>query len=235
MRYHTLLLAAGVLVISLFGCASQTHRVGNGLPDGFVYLSDVDPTIIEEMRYFGNHNFMGRPITGYESPRCILTEAAAKGLAAVQAELKEYSMSLKVYDCYRPQRAVDSFVLWAKDLTDRKTMKEFYPKVDKSNLFRDGYIAEKSGHSRGSTMDLTVVPLPAPKQSTYEDGMKLAECYLPEGKRFNDNSLDFGTGFDCFDPLAHTANPLISLAQKQRRLMLKSLMEKNGLMVALHT
>lgn len=214
---------------SILGCSSGKVQNNSGtLPSGFVYLQDVDPTIIQEMRYHGTHNFLGRPVPGYESPKCILTLEAARALAAVQAELKLYSMSLKVYDCYRPQRAVDSFVTWAKDLDDTKTRKEFYPKVDKSNLFKDGYIAEKSGHSRGSTMDLTIVPLPVPKQAEYRDGQALVECYMPVEKRFKDNTLDFGTGFDCFDPLAHTANAEIGATQKRNRLMLKSMMEKNG-------
>jgi len=198
------------------------------LPDGFLYLDEVDVSIIQEMRYVGNHNFIGKPIPGYHVPRCILTIESAEGLAKVQAELKQYSMSLKVYDCYRPQRAVDSFVIWAKDIRDTKMKKEFYPRVDKTNLFKDGYIAEKSGHSRGSTMDLTIVPLPVPRQAKYNDGEHLMECFLPVDRRFEDNGIDFGTGFDCFDPLAHTANPEVGAVQKRNRLMLKSIMEKNG-------
>jgi len=220
-----------VVVSSVFisGCTNLQTKNGNpNLLSGFTYLDEVDPSIIQEMRYLGNHNFIGRPILGYYVPRCILTVEAAEALAKVQAELKQYSMSLKVYDCYRPQKAVDSFVAWAKDLNDTKTRKEFYPKVDKTNLFKDGYIAEKSGHSRGSTMDLTIVPLPIPKQTEYRGGEPLFECYLPVDKRFKDNTLDFGTGFDCFDPFAHTANQEVGSLQKRNRLMLKSMMEKNG-------
>ncbi len=203
--------------------ASAAH-----LPRGFTYLYDVDPTIIQEMRYYGNHNFVGRPIRGYLAPKCILTIQAAEALVKVQAELKEFSMSLKVYDCYRPQRAVDDFIVWAKDRSDTKMKREFYPKIDKANLFKDGYISEKSGHSRGSTVDITIVALPIEKQAKYNYGERLFACDLPANKRFKDNSLDFGTGFDCFSTLSHTANSHIGDLQKQRRLMLKSIMEKNG-------
>lgn len=222
------LIFCGSLLLGTLDYRLAKAQTETPLPEGFAYLRDIDPTIIQEMRYFSHHNFVGRPIPGYFASQCILTTEAAKGLALVQADLKEYSMSLKVYDCYRPQKAVDSFVLWAKDISDNKMKKEFYPKVDKSTLFKDGYIAEKSGHSRGSTIDLTVVPLPVPKQAEYRDGEKLKTCYASASQRFKDNSLDFGTGFDCFDPLAHTANPQIDGIQKQRRLMLKSIMEKHG-------
>lgn len=215
--------------ILISGCTSNLKAEDHeSLPTGFVYLKDIDSSIIQEMRYAGNHNFVGKPIVGYVAPKCILTREAAENLRNVQTELKQYSMSLKVYDCYRPQQSVDEFVMWAKNLSDTKMRKEFYPKVDKSSLFKDGYIAKKSGHSRGSTVDLTVVPVPVPNQATFSEGMKLTECYSPSEKRFNDNTLDFGTGFDCFDPLAHTSNPAISPQQKRNRLMLKSIMEKNG-------
>ena len=171
---------------------------------------------------------MGRPVHGYSAAHCLLTKQAAEALAKVQAELRAQSMSLKVYDCYRPQRAVDDFVAWASDLDDLKMKDEFYPKVDKSMLFREGYIAKKSGHSRGSTVDLTVVPIPVPPEAPYKEGQELVACYLPAGKRFEDNSVDMGTGYDCFDPLAHTNNPEIVGVQRKNRQLLKSLMEKHG-------
>jgi D-alanyl-D-alanine dipeptidase len=146
----------------------------------------------------------------------------------VQKELEPFTLSLKIYDCYRPQQAIDHFVRWAKDIDNSKTKKEFYPTVDKRNLFRDGYIDSKSSHSRGSTVDLTIVPLPAPTQEKYILGQKLYECYLPLPKRFRDNSIDMGTGFDCFHELSHTANKNIGRQQKINRLLLKSLMEKHG-------
>ena len=123
---------------------------------------------------------------------------------------------------------MDHFVRWAKDIGDTKTRKEFYPTVDKRNLFRDGYIAEKSGHSRGSTIDLTIVPVPVPAQEQYSPGQPLHACYLPAGKRFKDNSIDMGTGFDCFHELSHPGNLKVGLQQRNNRLLLKTLMDKHG-------
>ncbi len=130
-------------------------------PEDFVALSRVAPSIIQEMRYTTRHNFVGERIDGYRQPLCILTRPAAEALRRAQLRLLSQGYSLKVYDCYRPQRAVDHFVRWAEDLDDQAMKAEFYPNVDKTRLFADGYIAEKSGHSRGSTVDLTVVRLPA--------------------------------------------------------------------------
>ncbi|HEY3464004.1 MAG TPA: M15 family metallopeptidase, partial [Amycolatopsis sp.] len=135
---------------------------------------------------------------------------------------------LKVYDCYRPQRAVDHFVRWAKDLADEKMKAEFYPNVAKDRLFADGYIAEKSGHSRGSTMDLTIVKLPPRPQRPYIPSEPLKPCFAPQGERFGDNMVDMGTGFDCFDPLAHTDNPAITGVARQNRDLLKNTMAAAG-------
>jgi D-alanyl-D-alanine dipeptidase len=198
------------------------------LPAGFVDIRDAAPSIILDIRYFGPHNFVGRQVDGYRAPKCILTKDAALALSRVQAELNRFDLTLKVYDCYRPQRAVDHFVRWAKDVSDIKTKKEFYPTVDKKNLFRDGYIAGRSGHSRGSTVDLTIVSLPAPAQEAYVPGQALAECFLPAEKRFKDNSIDMGTGFDCFHELSHPENRDVGLRQRVNRMLLKVLMDKHG-------
>lgn len=194
----------------------------------FVSITDVDPTILVDARYFSEHNFLGTRIAGYEAPRCLLTKQAAAALAQVQAELRPMNLTLETYDCYRPQRAVDQFVTWAKDLGDVKMKQEFYPTVDKANLFRDGYIAEKSGHSRGSTLDLAIVALPAADPEPYRPGDPLRECFLPAEQRFHDNMLDFGTGYDCFDPAAHTANPAVGGTQRAVRTLLAELMAEYG-------
>lgn len=152
----------------------------------------------------------------------------ALALARAQRTLLREGYSLKVYDCYRPQRAVDHFVRWAKDLQDEKMKAEFYPRVDKSQLFADGYIAEKSGHSRGSTLDLTIVKLPALPTAPYRPGQKLVPCYGPKDERFPDNSVDMGTGFDCFDTLAHTDDPRIQGVQRENRQFLKKTMADVG-------
>ncbi|WP_328846737.1 M15 family metallopeptidase [Streptomyces sp. NBC_00258] len=197
-------------------------------PADFVALRTVDPTIIEEIRYFTPHNFVGERIDGYQQPLCILTRPAAEALHQAQQRLLRQGYSLKVYDCYRPQRSVDHFVRWAKDLEDQAMKGEFYPNVDKTRLFEDGYIAEKSGHSRGSTMDLTVVKLPAKPTRPYVPGEPLVPCFAPQGERFPDNSVDMGTGYDCFDTLSHTLDPRIQGQQRAHRLLLKDTLEGLG-------
>ncbi|KFN38321.1 D-alanyl-D-alanine dipeptidase [Smithella sp. F21] len=198
------------------------------MPDTFVHIEEVIPDALLDIRYFSEHNFLGVKVDGYYASTCILTRQAAQALANVQKDLAPFNMTLKIYDCFRPQQAVDHFVRWAKDIDDTKTKKEFYPTVDKRNLFRDGYIAERSGHSRGSTVDLTIVPLPAPIQPAYKAGDPLKECYLPAGVRFADNSLDMGTGFDCFHQLSHPKNKDLGTQQRSNRLLLKTLMAKYG-------
>ena len=197
-------------------------------PADFVNAAQVIPGLVVEARYFGDHNFLGRPVKGYQAPLCLLTTKAAAAMAKVQAELKPLGLGLKVYDCYRPRQAVADFVAWAKDLDDRATQAEFYPTVAKKDLFAKGYIAERSSHSRGSTVDLTIIPLPAPPQEAYQAGKNPRPCFKPADRRFRDSSLDMGTGFDCFHPLANTANPEIGPQQQANRLLLKSLMDKYG-------
>ncbi|MBV1717359.1 MAG: M15 family metallopeptidase [Desulfarculus sp.] len=197
-------------------------------PADIIDAAQVAPGLVVEARYFGEHNFLGRPVKGYQAPLCLLTRRAALALAKVQAELKPLGLGLKVYDCYRPRRAVADFVAWAKALDDRATQAEFYSTVDKKDLFAKGYIAERSSHSRGSTVDLTIIPLPAPAQETYQPGNNLRPCYLPAARRFGDNGLDMGTGFDCFHPLSHTANPAVGAQQRANRLLLLSLMTRQG-------
>lgn len=198
------------------------------MPEDFVHIEEIIPDALMDIRYCGDHNFLGVRVDGYEKPACLLTRRAAEALAGVQKELRPFGLTVKIYDCYRPQRAVDHFVRWAKDVADTKTREEFYPTIDKRNLFRDGYIAGRSSHSRGSTVDLTLVALPAPVQPPYASGDALKACYLPAGVRFADNSLDMGTGFDCFNELSHPDNPNIAPAQRSHRLLLKTLMDKYG-------
>ncbi|MER5177678.1 M15 family metallopeptidase [Streptomyces sp. NPDC002896] len=197
-------------------------------PEEFVALRDVDKSILQEIRYFTPHNFVGERVDGYEQPMCILTRPAAEALHKAQVQLVSKGYSLKVYDCYRPQRAVDHFVRWAKDLDDQSMKAEFYPNVDKTRLFADGYIAEKSGHSRGSTLDLTIVKLPALPTRPYHPGEPLVPCYAPQDERFPDNSVDMGTGFDCFDTLSHTDDPRIQGVQRANRDLLRSTLAAQG-------
>ena len=172
-------------------------------PGAFVSLADVDPSIVVEMRYLTSHNFMGRRVPGYRENVCLLTRPAAQALARVQRSVRAKSYTLKVYDCYRPQRSVDAFVRWGKDLSDQRMKAEFYPRVRKARVFKEGYIATQSGHSRGSTVDLTLVRTPPRQQERYRRGDRLRDCAGPRRKRFRDNTIDMGTGYDCFDPLSH--------------------------------
>ena len=211
----------------LSACSALAAGKASPLPDGFVYLRDVDPTILQDMRYAGPHNFVGERIDGYEAGECILTEPAARGLKKAQDELRGKGLSLKVYDCYRPARAVAHFVRWAEN-ADKRMKPEFYPAVDKTRVFALGYIARRSGHSRGSTVDLTIVRLPPPFQPDYLPGEPLSACTAPSAERFPDNSLDFGTGFDCFDALSHTWNGAVDGDAAKNRKLLVDVMSRAG-------
>lgn len=217
-------------VAALALLAAPAHAApagGEAAPEEFVAVRDVDPTIIEEVRYAGSHNFVGERVPGYREPMCILTRDTAEALHAAQQELLRRGYSLKVYDCFRPQRAVDHFVEWAGRLDDQRMKAEFYPRVDKSTLFEDGYIAERSGHSRGSTVDLTLVELPAHPQRPYVPGEPLEPCYGAD--RFPDNGIDMATGYDCFDALAHTDDPRVTGEARENRQLLKTTLESVGL------
>ena len=141
--------AAALLLMSVPTIAQQR-------PASFVDASTVVPNLVVEMRYLTAHNFVGAPIDGYEKPVCYLTRQAAVALAAVAKELEPRGLVVKAFDCYRPTRAVAHFVRWARNLNDVAKKAEFYPNVEKNTLFRDGYIASRSGHSRGSTIDMTL-------------------------------------------------------------------------------
>ncbi len=220
-----LLIGWGVLFLFMAGSAGAGE---NTIPAEFTELREVVPGVLMDIRYYTRHNFVGERVDGYRAPKCYLTRRAAEALGKVQQELTAFGLSLKIYDCYRPQKAVNHFVRWAADIRDVKTKAEFYPQVDKRNLFKDGYIAEKSGHSRGSTVDLTIVTLPAKPQETYRPHKNLRACYRPARERFGDNGIDMGTGFDCFDSRAHTLNKTLGPTPRLHRALLKTLMEKHG-------
>lgn len=195
------------------------------LPREFVKLRDVDPTILQDMRYFGSNNFVGRPIAGYEAGACVLTEPAARALSAAQAEFAEQGHSLIVFDCYRPQRAVDDFVAWASN-DDEATKAQYYPNVPKGELFERGYIAERSGHSRGSTVDLALVPATAVSEPTPEHLQ--TPCLQDDAFKGDRQYLNFGTSYDCFDVLSHTANAEISAEAQANRQLLVRVLEERG-------
>jgi zinc D-Ala-D-Ala dipeptidase len=188
----------GVFVASLSATAAAQDR-----PAAFVDAAAVVPGLIVDARYAGSHNFVGRPIDGYQAPRCLLTKPAAEALAQVARDLAARGLVLKAFDCYRPARAVANFVHWAHDLNDTAGKREFYPEVDKRVLFRDGYISSRSGHSRGSTVDLTLV---------HADG----------------SELDMGTPFDFFSPRSWPGSPSVSAKAKDNRALFAAAMRARG-------
>ncbi|MFE1458937.1 M15 family metallopeptidase [Streptomyces sp. NPDC058735] len=225
---RALIAAAAALLAATASLTPARAGTAPRAPRDFVTLRSVDPTILQEMRYATAHNFVGERIDGYRQPLCILTRPAAEALHKAQRKLLSQGYTLKVYDCYRPQRAVNHFVRWAQDLDDQAMKGEFYPNVDKTRLFADGYIAGKSGHSRGSTLDVTLVRLPAERTRPYRPGETLVPCVAPRSERFPDNSVDMGTGFDCFDTLSHTLDPRVQGTQRAHRLLLKDTLEGLG-------
>jgi len=202
------------------------------LPDGFVRLSESAPEIAQEIRYTTAFNFVGEPIDGYDAPECILTTQAASALKQVAADLAARDLGLKVYDCYRPQTAVNHFVRWAR--TDDQAMKQaFYPDVAKNRLFADGYIASRSGHSRGSTVDLTLVRQPVSASILSERAYPLPEyglprCDRPLPDRFAERDLDMGTAYDCLSPTAATASRAVNAEARRNRQTLKTAMDRRG-------
>ncbi len=181
-----------------------TSKKQSVLPEGFVYVSTVIPDLDVELRYYANNNFVGDTIQGYKSDRLILTNDAAKALKLVQDELRMQNICLKVYDGYRPQRAVDHFMVWARDLGDTINKQQYYPRVEKRNLFNEGYIASKSGHSRGSTVDLT----------------------LTDGN--TGEPLDMGSPYDFFGEESWVEYEDISVEQKSNRVLLQKVMQKHN-------
>ena len=197
------------LLIMLIGAMTantwaQTANNQEKMPKGFVVLSDVVPDIIQEIRYHSTYNFVGTRVDGYEEPVALITRQAAEALKAVNRELMAQGYRIKVYDTYRPQRAVSHFVRWAKAISDTLTKQSFYPEVDKRLLFKLGFIASKSGHSRGSTIDLTLV-------------------HAQSGKE-----VDMGGVFDYFGQLSHPSYQQITKEQKANRMLLRRVMMKHG-------
>ena len=173
-------------------------------PSGFVLLSDYVPGIIQEIRYFSTYNFIGERIDGYEEPCALLTKEAARALKSVANEMAVRGLRLKVFDAYRPACAVKHFVLWGIEDQDIRMKPYFYPDLEKQELFIRGYIAKQSSHSRGSTVDLTLLDMKTGKE------------------------LDMGSPFDYFGPISHPDSREITDEQYENRMMLKDLMTKEG-------
>lgn len=192
------------IILILANCRNPPKNEGNPKHDYFVNLQEVIPGIAMDLRYYSNDNFMGIKVDGYKKAEIIVTKEAAKGLSKAQEELKAIGLGLKVYDAYRPQKAVDHFIRWAKVPSDTLTKQKYYPDISKDRLFELGYIAEKSGHTRGSTLDLTIIDL--------ETG----------------SELDMGSPWDFFGEISHHDSYLVSDEATYNRNILRDVMVRNG-------
>ncbi|NNF02917.1 MAG: M15 family metallopeptidase [Rhodothermales bacterium] len=198
------------LALLLTGCSAgsprsqpvQSTTLMSASSDPLVRLSEAVPEVAVDARYFGSDNFIGRPIDGYEADDAMLTGEAAAALQTAARLASESGYGILVYDAYRPQRAVDHFVRWGRNLADTTMKARYYPHVPKAELFDRGYIASRSGHSRGSTIDLTLTR--------------------------NGSAVDMGTPFDFFDELSHTENPGIPDSAMAHRLDLRDIMSEAG-------
>lgn len=195
------------LVLFSTFCLSLGSSRAQSLPDGFVYLNDIDSSITIELRYYTHDNFVGAPVDGYTANVLILTSEAAIALAAVQKEVLKDGYSLKVFDAYRPQRAVDHFMRWTRAANDTLTKTKYYPNISKDSLVPQGYIWSKSGHSRGSTIDLTLV---------YKSGGSAGQ------------EVDMGTEWDFFGPESWPSYKGVPDSCFQMRQYLQAVMIKHG-------
>jgi D-alanyl-D-alanine dipeptidase len=206
-------------------CAGQVLGA-EAMPQDFVWLRDIDATIRQDMRYAGPGNFTGQPVPGYDAAECVLVRQAAEALKKVQSTVSAKGLTLKVYDCYRPARAVAAFVDWAKEPDDPEAKAAYYPNLSKGALFPD-YIATRSGHSRGATVDLTLVSADA-AAATRAEPAKARSCTLPQKGHAPDGSVAMGTTFDCFDVKANTAAPGLSREDRENRQLLVEAMQAQG-------
>ncbi|MCL2502378.1 MAG: M15 family metallopeptidase [Bacteroidales bacterium] len=203
-KYHQKITCFALITVFCALALAQEAGRRDVLPQGFVYISDLIPDVLLDIRYYSTYNFVGARVDGYCAPTAVLSAEAAQALKKVSDELKAQGYLLKIFDAYRPQKAVQHFVRWAKDLQDTVYRQAFYPDIDKSKLFELGYIAERSGHSRGSVVDLTLVDIRSGQE------------------------LDMGTPFDFFGPKSGHGTDLITEEQTANRELLKSAMLRHG-------
>lgn len=196
------------------------------LAPGFVPLRESCPSIIEDIRYFTDNNFVGTVVDGYRANCAIVTEQAAECLKLAQEDFVRLGFSLVVYEAYRPQKATDHFVRWAKDSNANRMQKFYYPRIDKSTLFEEGYISSRSAHTRGAAVDVSLIPL----------GKILKPCSevkrrLKDGTEFiylDDGTVDMGGHFDLLDEISWHDSSLVTSEQTEMRNLLRSVMEKRG-------
>jgi len=198
MKHFFLIILANLSLITI---------VSAQVPRDFEYIVNEIPNIALEIRYASKENFIGRVVNGYKSPKVVLTKKALSALKKAQTEFIQLGYGIKVFDAYRPQHAVDDFMQWIKAEKDTVMKHKYYPKLAKKNLVPQGYIAEKSGHSRGSTLDLSLV---------YLDGEKKGQ------------EIDMGSEWDYFGKRSNYDYPEISSKQKENRALLQKIMIKHG-------
>lgn len=212
MKNKVLMVLSLLIIISVIGVANASStnntennefKLSNNSSD-FVVLTDIDPDVILEIRYYSTYNFVGDRIDGYEQPTALLTKEAATALKGVSDDLAKKGYRLKIYDAYRPQKAVNHFERWANDTNDDRMREYFYPELDKSVLFDKGYIANYSGHSRGSTVDLTLFDMKTGKE------------------------VDMGGTFDYFGERSHPDYKNITDQQYKNRMILREAMMDHG-------
>ena len=204
MKFTKILFGVLLAMILFVTPAAAQKSVAPDDSSGFVVLGEFIPDIIQEIRYYTTYNFVGDRIDGYEMPCALMTREAAEALKKVSDDVMKMGYRLKIYDAYRPQKAVDHFVRWAKDTKDVRMKKYFYPEIGKERLFPEDYIMEKSGHSRGSTVDLTLFDMETGKE------------------------LDMGGTFDYFGELSHPDYKKITARQYKNRMILRDVMVKHG-------
>jgi D-alanyl-D-alanine dipeptidase len=229
MRAHARVAGrATLMIVCVASLFANTVARAQKLPADFAYLHDVDPTIIQDIRYAGSNNFVGRPLAGYGAGECVVKREVGLALKAVQQELAKQNLSLKMFDCYRPARAVADMVAWSRDGNETAAGKRYNPAFSKADLFRLGYIATHSQHSTGAALDLTLVDLSADNSAAFDPSKTYADCTAPAAARAPEGSVDMGTGYDCSDVKAHTAAPSITPAQRRWRNMLVAAMARQG-------
>lgn len=218
-----------ILAVVLMGAGlAPAGAFAQSLPGGFVYLRDIDSSVIQDMRYATSNNFVGHPLAGYQAGECVVKRDVGLRLKNVQQELARQKLSLKMFDCYRPTRAVADMVKWSRNGRETPAERRYNPAFRKADLFRLGYIATYSGHSTGSALDLTLVDLTADNSATFDPAKSYADCTAPVEKRAPEGSIDMGTGYDCSDVKSHTASPAITPEQRKWRNTLVAAMRKQG-------
>jgi D-alanyl-D-alanine dipeptidase len=192
-----------ILVTIQIGCTSSSHLI-HTMPEDFVYISDIVPGVHLDIRYYGTNNFVCTRIEGYEAPVAILSQPAAFALKKANEAFMAQGYAIRIFDAYRPQTAVNHFIRWAENPADTQTKTAYYPHLDKSSLFTRGYIATRSSHSRGSTVDLTLIDCKTGKE------------------------LDMGSSFDFFDPVSRHGAAQLTAEQIANREILSTIMKANG-------